>query len=251
MNAVIHSEFQSNATCSACCPAVFMGAQTSNLFFYMTQDAQPLHDQVTEILRNKIVDGVLRPGTPISERELCEELEVSRTPLREALKVLASEGLVQLFRNRGAIVSPISVETIEDKLAVLAALEGYAARQVCERATDAQLRELAELHERFSQHFDSDETEEYFRLNQSFHRKLIELTGNPVLADMHSMLSSHVRRPRVEGVRQHVPTHSVIDEHETILKALLARDGLAAQKATEEHLQRIAETVVKYFRGIR
>ncbi|MFM0155646.1 GntR family transcriptional regulator [Paraburkholderia sediminicola] len=218
---------------------------------FMTQETQPLHHQVTGILRDKIIDGVLRPGTPISERELCEELEVSRTPLREALKVLASEGLVQLFRNRGAIVSPISVETIEDKLGVLAALEGYAVRQICEHASDIQLRELAELHERFSKHFDANEAEEYFHLNQSFHRKLIELTGNPVLADMHAMVSSHVRRPRSEGVRQHVPTHSVIDEHEAILKALLARDGAAAQKAIEEHLHQVAQTVVKYFRGSR
>lgn len=215
----------------------------------MTPETQPLHHQVTEILRNKIVDGVLRPGTPISERELCEELQVSRTPLREALKVLASEGLVQLFRNRGAIVSPISVETIEDKLAVLGALEGYAARYLCERATDAQLQELTTLHERFTEHFDADEADEYFKLNQTFHHKLVEMTGNAVLIDMHNMLSSHVRRPRIEGVRQHVPTHSVIDEHATILRALLARDAVAAQQAAENHLQRVAQTVVKYFRA--
>jgi DNA-binding GntR family transcriptional regulator len=211
-------------------------------------DSTQLHHQVTEILRDKIVDGVLRPGTPISERELCEELSVSRTPLREALKILASEGLVQLFRNRGAIVSPISVETIEDKLAVLGALEGYAARLVCQHASDEQLKELSTLHRRFVKDFDTGEPSLYFERNQTFHQKLVEMTGNVVLIDMHALLSRHVRRPRIEGVRQHLPTRVVIDEHKAILKALLARDGDAAQAAAEEHLKRVAQTVVTYFR---
>jgi DNA-binding GntR family transcriptional regulator len=208
-----------------------------------------LHHKVTDILRDKIVDGVLRPGTPVSERELCEELGVSRTPLRDALKILASEGLVQLFRNRGAIVSPISVDTIEDKLAVVGALEGFAAKLVCETATDEQLKELADLHKSFAKEFDSDNPDRYFELNQRFHRKLVEMTNNSVLIDMHALLSLHVRRPRIEGVRQHVPTRRVVDEHKAILKALLARDGDAAQKAAEDHLANVAQTVIKYFRA--
>lgn len=214
----------------------------------MTASLQ-LHHKVTDILRDKIVDGVLRPGTPVSERELCDELGVSRTPLRDALKILASEGLVQLFRNRGAIVSPISVDTIEDKLAVVGALEGYAAKQICETATDEQLKELVDLHKRFAKEFDSDNPDLYFDLNQTFHRKLVEMTNNSVLIDMHALLSRHVRRPRIEGVRQHVPTRRVVDEHKAILKALQARDGEAAQKAAEEHLANVAQTVVKYFRA--
>ncbi|QBR03644.1 GntR family transcriptional regulator [Paraburkholderia pallida] len=208
-----------------------------------------LHHQVTEILRDKIVDGKLRPGTPISERELCEELGVSRTPLREALKILASEGLVQLFRNRGAIVSPISVETIEDKLAVLGALEGYAAKLICETASDEELKNLADIHRRFAKDFDSENPEEYFDLNQSFHRQLVALSRNSVLIDLHATLSKHVRRPRIEGVRQHVPTRKVIDEHAAILKALLTRDSAAAQLAAEEHMNRVAQAVVKHFRA--
>ncbi|MFM0277751.1 GntR family transcriptional regulator [Paraburkholderia sediminicola] len=212
-------------------------------------DTTQLHHQVTEVLRDKIVDGILRPGTPISERELCEELGVSRTPLREALKVLASEGLVQLFRNRGAIVSPISVEMIEDKLAVIAALEGFAVRQVCLQATNDQLKDLENLSRQFSRQFDSGKPEQYFDLNQSFHHRLVEMTGNSVLIDMHSLLSRHVRRPRMEGVRHHVPTAEVLEEHEAILKALLARDAVSAQAAVERHLRRVAQTVVQYFRS--
>jgi len=211
-------------------------------------DTSHLHHQAIDVIRDKIIDGVLRPGTPISERELCDELGISRTPVREALKILASEGLVQLFRNRGAIVSSISVETIEDKLAVLGALEGYAARIACERATDAQLSELVDLHQRFTAGFDRGNPKEYFELNQEFHRRLVGLAENTVLSDMHALLSRHVRRPRMEGVRQRVPTHSVIEEHKAILDALLSRDGWAAQRAVETHLNRVAKLVVTYFR---
>lgn len=208
-----------------------------------------LHHQVTDILRDKIVDGVLRPGTPISERELCEELGVSRTPLRDALKILATEGLVQLFRHRGAIVSPISVDTIEDKLGVLGALEGFAARFVSENASDAELAQLAEIHRRFAAEFDSEDADRYFDLNQSFHRTLVSMTGNSALVDLHTLLSRHVRRPRIEGVRQHIPPRGVLDEHNAILEAILARNGAAAQHAAEEHLARVAQTVVRHFRA--
>ena len=212
-------------------------------------ETQQLHHHVTEVLRDKIVDGILRSGTPISERELCEELGVSRTPLREALKVLASEGLVELFRNRGAVVSSISVEMIEDKLAVIAALEGFAVRQICLQASDEQLNNLKELSREFSRKFASGEPERHFDLNQAFHHKLVEMTGNAVLIDMHTLLSRHVRRARMEGVRHHVPAETVLEEHEAILKALLARDGISAQMAVEQHLRRVAQTVVQYFRS--
>jgi DNA-binding GntR family transcriptional regulator len=156
---------------------------------------------------------------------------------------------VQLFRNRGAIVSPISVETIEDKLAVLGALEGFAAKIVCETASDEQLKELSGIHRRFVKEFDGGDPELYFDLNQTFHRKLVEMAGNSALVDLHALLAKHVRRPRVEGVRQHVPTRSALDDHRTLMKALLARDGQAAQHAAEDHLNRVAVAVVKHFRA--
>ncbi|WP_164707891.1 GntR family transcriptional regulator [Paraburkholderia phosphatilytica] len=207
-----------------------------------------LHHQLTEILRDRIVDGVLSPGTPISERELCEEFEVSRTPLREALKVLESEGLIQLFRNRGAIVAPISVETIEDKLAVIGALEGYAARQACRHASDEELATLASLHARFAAEYDPAKPEHYFELHQALHRKIIELANNPTLRDSYTLLSRHVKRARIVGLKQHRQLPDVIEENGAIVRAVLARDEAAAQLAVEKHLQRVSETVVRYFR---
>ena len=211
-------------------------------------DTTQLHHRLTEILRERIVDGVLSPGTPISEREICEEFDVSRTPLREALKVLESEGLIQLFRNRGAVVAPISVEMIEEKLAVISALEGYAARQACLRATDEELAELEALHARFAREYDPAEPERYFELHQALHRRLIELANNPTLRDNYALLSRHVKRARVVGLRQHRRLPDVVEENRAIVRAVLARDQAAAQRAVERHLQRVSQTVLTHFR---
>lgn len=211
-------------------------------------DTTHLHHRLAEVLRERIVDGVLSPGTPISEREICEEFDVSRTPLREALKVLESEGLVQLFRNRGAVVAPISVEMIEEKLAVISALEGYAARQVCQRATDEELEELEALHAQFAREYDPKTPERYFELHQALHRRLVELANNPTLRDNYAMLSRHVKRARMVGLKQHKRLPDVIEENRAIVRAVLARDQAAAQKAVERHLNRVAQTVLTYFR---
>ncbi|HWK43695.1 MAG TPA: GntR family transcriptional regulator [Stellaceae bacterium] len=208
-----------------------------------------MHQQVTEVLRHKIVDGLLPPGTPISERELCEELGVSRTPLREALKVLASEGLVQLFRNRGAIVSPLSVELIEDKFAVIAALECHAAKHACERASDEQLKVLTDIHKRFCQEFEAQKADAAFALNQDFHHMLVQMSGNVVLADMHALLSRHVLRIRKEGIHQHMPMKNVVDDQQTILENVLKHHTAAAQAAIYTHYDRVAKTVYRDFRG--
>jgi DNA-binding GntR family transcriptional regulator len=223
------------------------GARRSLLIDAMS-DTTHLHHHLTEILRDRIVEGVLSPGTPISEREICEEFEVSRTPLREALKVLESEGLVQLFRNRGAVVAPISVEMIEEKLAVISALEGYAARQACVRATDEELAELEALHAQFAREYDSKEPERYFELHQALHRRLVELANNPTLHDNYALLSRHVKRARIVGLKQHKRLPDVVEENRAIVRAVLARDQAAAQKAVEQHLKRVSQAVLMYFR---
>lgn len=207
-----------------------------------------LHHQLIEILRDRIVNGVLPAGTPISERELCEEFNVSRTPLREALKVLASEGLVQLFRNRGAVVAAISVEMIEEKLGVISALEGYAARQVCQHATDDEIAGLVQLHKQFAREYDPKVPEHYFELHQALHRRIIELARNPALRDTYNLLSRHVQRARVEGLKRHAKLPDVVEENAAIVRAIRERDTAAAQQAVEKHLGRVAQTVLRHFR---
>ncbi len=211
---------------------------------------QTLHARVTDILRDKIIDGVLRPGTPISEKELCLELDVSRTPLREALKVLASENLIHLYKNRGAVVAPISTETMGAKFALLAALEGFAAKLVCVHASDSELDILESLHEKLAGAFQRGDDRQYFKMNQDFHFKIIQLARNPVLADMHASLSKHVRRGRFEGVLSHLPSRETLAQHEKVLKAIKARDAEGARLAMEEHVNIVALAVSRHLSTI-
>lgn len=226
-----------------------MPASSEKQLNFGQSERQPLHERVTEILRTKIIDGVLRPGTPVSERELCEELSVSRTPLREALKVLASENLVQLFPGRGAIVAPLSLETIDAKFAVLAALEGLAAGLACQRATQQDKRLLAELHSEMMAELNNQALANYFALNQRFHSLIVELSGNAVLIDLQASLSNHVRRARHEAVLQHVSVDAAVDEHGAILAAIQAGDASAARLAMEAHVVEVARNVARHFRG--
>ncbi len=213
-----------------------------------SESRQSLHARVTAILRDKITDGVLRPGTPVSERELCEELEVSRTPLREALKVLAAENLVQLFPGRGAIVSHVSVETIGAKFTVLAALEGLAAGLVARHANDRKLDELAALHESMKARLREGDTKSYFAFNQRFHSTIVELSGNTVLVDMQASLAQHVKRARFEAVLQHVDLELASKEHDEIIQALSKRDAERARSLMEQHVLDVGESVVGHFR---
>jgi DNA-binding GntR family transcriptional regulator len=168
--------------------------------------------------------------------------------LREALKILAAENLVDLYKNRGAIVAPISIETIGAKFAVMAALEGFAAKLVCMNATDEQLALLRKVHEKLSTAFQKGELKRYFELNQEFHYRVIEMAANPVLTDLHFSLSRHVRRARYEGVLSHLPLEESVHQHSDILDALLARDVGAARDAMEHHVNSVAQLVIRYFR---
>ena len=208
-----------------------------------------LHARVTTALRDKIVEGSLRPGTPISERELCEELSVSRTPLREALKVLASENLVQLFPGRGAFVSPVSVDTIDSKFTVLAALEGLAAALVCKHASQVAIEELAALHESMSKLHARRDRAGYFAMNQRFHARIVELAANPVLSDLQTSLANHVRRARLEAVLQDVDLEQASADHESIIEALSSRDEVRARRILEQHVLDVGRSVIGHFRG--
>lgn len=208
-----------------------------------------LHAKVTGLLRDKIVDGHLRPGAPIVERELCEELGVSRTPLREALKVLASENLVHLYQGRGALVAPVSVETIDAKFEVLAALEGLAAELVCRHADDDALQSLARLHRTMDGRLAEGDREGYFGLNQGFHEAIVRVAGNAVLSDMHGALARHVRRARLEAVLQHVDLGASSAEHARIVESLLRRDAATARQLVESHTRHVGESVVAHFRS--
>ncbi|MCH8951424.1 MAG: GntR family transcriptional regulator [Proteobacteria bacterium] len=202
-----------------------------------------LHDELVERLRGLIVEGDLAPGDKISEKELCTAYEVSRTPLREALKVLAHEGLVVLTPHRGAQVSKLTVADLEDAFPVIGALEALAGELACERATDGEISEITLLHLKMRTAWKNRDRAKYFRLNQQIHEALALAARNPVLDQMRGMLSGRVARARYYANISAVRWDQAMKEHEEIVAALKARDGGRLGRVLKAHLRHKLETL--------
>jgi DNA-binding GntR family transcriptional regulator len=196
-----------------------------------------LHDTVVARLRDLIVEGILAPGARIAERQLCESLGVSRTPLREALKVLASEGLVELLPNRGARVARLDERDVEDMFQVMGALEALAGALACAHMTEAELAEIAALHYEMLAQYTRRKLPEYFRLNQAIHAAIVAAARNPILAATYQSLAGRIRRARYLANLSEERWRNAVEEHEAILQALQARDGARLARLLEDHLR--------------
>ena len=195
-----------------------------------------LHETVVDRLRDMIVQGELAAGVKLNERVLCETLGTSRTPLREALKYLASEGLVRLLPNRGAIVAPLEIERVKQTFAVMGALEALAGELACRNASDAAINEIRALHYQMLAHHARGELADYFRCNQEIHSKLVQASGNEPLVEIYRSLNANVRRARYIANYSRERWDEAVAEHEEMLRALQNRDGAALQRILREHL---------------
>ena len=179
-----------------------------------------LHDQLTVRLRDMIIEGDLLPGERVPERELCDRFQVSRTPLREALKVLASEGLLDLAPNRGARVSKLTVADVEEMFPVMGALEALAGELAASRIGEEDLAEIKALHYQMVLHHKRGELPAYFRLNQAIHEKIMAVAGNATLLALHRSLVGRIRRARYVANMSQRRWDQAVAEHEEILAAL-------------------------------
>jgi len=202
-----------------------------------------LHDELVGRLRDMIVEGVLEPGVRVPERELCVRFGVSRTPLREALKVLASEGLLALLPNRGAQVTSLTISDIDEMFPVMGALEALAGELTCARITKEEIAEIRALHYQMVLHYTRRELPEYFRLNQKIHERILEIAGNATLTRMYKSLAGRVRRARYVANMTQARWSQAVEEHETILDALDQRDGRRLARILKMHLENKCETV--------
>ena len=197
---------------------------------------RPLHEEAADRLRDMIVEGELAPGERVREQAVCDRLGLSRTPLREAMKVLAAEGLVTLQPNRGATVSDPSPADIADTFKVIGALEALAGELACERVKENEIAEIRVLHYQMALHQTRGELREYFRLNQRIHETLVELSGNNVLIEAHRQLGGRIRRQRFVANRSGERWEQAMQEHEQMLEALSARDGKRLAEVLRLHL---------------
>ncbi|MEM7222200.1 MAG: GntR family transcriptional regulator [Pseudomonadota bacterium] len=202
-----------------------------------------LHDQLVGRLRDLIVQGDLAPGSRVPERELCERFNVSRTPLREALKVLASEGLLELLPNRGAMVSRLTLEDVEEMFPVMGALEALAGELAATRISEDALAEVRALHYQMVLHHKRGELAPYFRLNQRIHELILEAADNVVLANLYRGLAGRIRRARYQANMSSERWGQAVAEHEEILAKLEARDGPGLAATLKRHLKNKCETV--------
>ena len=155
---------------------------------------RPLHEEATDRLRDLIVQGRLVAGTRLNERLLTAQLGLSRTPLREAFKVLATEGMVELLPNRGAIVSQMDPVRLAQSLAVMGALEALAGELACLNATEAQINEIRALHYEMLAYHARGDLAGYFKFNQAIHLKIVKYSGNAVLFNIYRQMNGNVRR---------------------------------------------------------
>ncbi|HEV2676233.1 MAG TPA: GntR family transcriptional regulator [Aliidongia sp.] len=206
-----------------------------------------LHDGLLGRLRDMIIEGELPPGTRLRERELTEWLGVSRTPLREALKVLAAERLIELTPNRGARIASLGEAEIRHMFELMGALEALAGRLAAARASEADLLELRSMHLQMCAHYVRRDLPAYFRLNQAIHRRIVAAAGNPLLAQSYDQLAGRIRRPRFLA-SQWSPERwaHAIEEHEAIMLALTARDGALLSRLLEDHLAHKAEAILTH-----
>ncbi|MGY3438847.1 MULTISPECIES: GntR family transcriptional regulator [unclassified Marinovum] len=204
---------------------------------------QTLHDQVANRIRDMIIEGYLEPGSRIDETRLIEQLEVSRTPFREALRTLAAEGLVIIRPSRGVLVRKLTRHDVFSMLEVLAHLEKLAGQLACDRAKDEDVTALLALHEKMLALYETRERLSYYKLNQDFHSQLCKLSGNETLQEMQRNIQARLKRIRFMGNRKPEYWAAAVDEHEKMAAALLRRDGAALGEIMAQHLMNTWERV--------
>ena len=204
-----------------------------------------LYQEVAERLRQRIFAHELTPGMWIDEQKLAEQYGISRTPLREALKVLASEGLVELRPRRGCYVTEISPQDLDDIFPLMAMLEGRCAAEAVKRAKPADMKALAAIHERLELAAREGRIDAFFEANQEFHRKIQEVANNrwtlSVIQDLRKVLKlSRLHSLSLEGRLQ-----QSLDEHRLIMAAFEAKDQIQAEKQMHDHLLSGREALAK------
>jgi len=203
---------------------------------------RPLHAEVVDRLRDMIVEGEIAAGARLHEINLAQRLRVSRTPLREALKLLANEGLVELLPGRGARVGRQTPEGVIELFEVISGLERLAAELAAARMTSRDMQRLQKLHERMAAHFHAGERHEYFALNHQIHMLIVAASKNATLIATHAGLMLRARWGRYTALASNERWNEAMAEHEALMAAFIARDAAQAGHILYQHDLRTGQT---------
>jgi DNA-binding GntR family transcriptional regulator len=209
-------------------------------------ERRSLHGALVTEIRRMIVERELLPGDKIAEQALSLRLGVSRTPLREALKVLAAEGLVQLLPNRGALVASITAKEIDELFPILGALEALAGESAVRNATEADVARLRELHDAMIMHYRKDEELPYLKLNRQFHEELFRLAGNDALMEIYRQVLVRIHSVRFIVKKSASEWRAAVDDHEKIIEALEARDPHRLAAVLKIHMTETAASIARH-----
>ena len=200
--------------------------------------SRPLYEEVADQLRVRIFAHELAPGTWIDEQTLAKEFGISRTPLREAIKVLAAEGLITMKLRRGAYVTEVNRGDLEQIFTILSLLEGQAAKEAATKAQEKDLNDLDDMHLRLEKAAADRNLDQFFEINVRFHERIIAIANNPWMTGVIADLRKVLKLQRKDSLSRSGRLQSSLSEHREILKALLKRDPIAAEQAMRTHLAR-------------
>ncbi len=222
----------------------------------MTADVIPipraaLHEQVAQRLRQMLVESRIAPGAKLNERELSELLNVSRTPLREAIKMLAAEGLVELLPNRGAVAVSLSEADVLNTFEVMAGLEAQSGELAAQRITDQELAEIQAMHYEMMAAYTRRDLSAYYSLNARIHNAISAAAKNPVLGSVYNQVNARLQALRFRSNQDGEKWKRAMKEHEKMIDALAAHDAGAMRDVLLAHLRNKRDVVLEQLREVQ
>jgi DNA-binding GntR family transcriptional regulator len=214
----------------------------------VTMPRAALHEQAATRLRQMLVENHIPPGAKLNERELAEVLQVSRTPLREAIKMLAAEGLVELLPNRGAIALALTESDVRNTFEVMAGLEALSGELAARRITDAELAEVKAMQFEMMAAYTRRDLSGYYRLNARIHNAINAAAKNPVLTMTYNQVNARLQALRFRSNQDGEKWKRAVDEHERMIAALGARDPDAMREVLLAHLNNKRDVVLEQLR---
>ncbi|MEO5732601.1 MAG: GntR family transcriptional regulator [Rubrivivax sp.] len=203
-----------------------------------------LHQEVVARLRQRIVEGLIAPGAKLNERELSEDLRVSRTPLREAIKMLAAEGLVDLLPNRGAVAAQMQAQEVADTFEVIAGLEGLSGEWAAERISAGEIDEIRALHYEMLAAYTRRDLPTYYRINARIHECINLAARNPVLTQTYRTVNARLQALRFRSNFDERKWKLAVDEHAAMVDCLAARDAAGLRAVLVAHLNHKRDVVL-------
>ncbi|MGA3174295.1 MAG: GntR family transcriptional regulator [Syntrophorhabdales bacterium] len=207
--------------------------------------SKSIHEEAAAQIREMIRDGVLVKGQKIDEKYLCGSMGISRTPIRESLKMLKAEGLIELIPRRGAFVSDPAIEVIQDLFEVISVLEGTSARLAAQKMTDRDFRKIEDLHRELETYYDRRDHKAYLQRNHVLHEVIEDITGNRVLKEVIDGLRQKIMLYRYRQLYEKYRFDQSIQEHRDLLEAFRKRDPVLAEITMKRHLMNQCKALVE------